>query len=264
MLPASESDAGSVGYVATRLASRGSFRMGRMTDVVSRIAENLNRVRQRIAAAAARGGRAADAVKLVAVTKYVGLEQTRALATAECLDLGESRPQELWGKAELLADPAIHWHLIGHLQRNKIRRVLPHVALLHAGDSEKLLAAVNEEARVAARCVPMLLEVNISGDAAKHGFAPAELESLVPKLAQFECLDVRGLMAMAGLESDAQQTRREFASVRELRDRLQRLAPATTRLDELSMGMSGDFEIAIEEGATIVRVGSALFEGILP
>lgn len=235
-----------------------------MSDLLSRLAENLNRVHQRIAEAAARGGRTAEAVKLVAVTKYVGLDETRALVAAGCLDLGESRPQELWGKAESLGVAAIRWHLIGHLQRNKIRRVLPHVALLHSGDSEKLLAAVNEEARATSRRVSVLLEVKISGDAAKHGFAPAELESLAPRLAQFECLDVRGLMAMAGANSDEQQTRCEFARVRELRDRLQLNCPPFIRMDELSMGMSGDFEIAIEEGATIVRVGSALFEGVAP
>ena len=177
------------------------------------------------------------------------------------VELGESRPQQLVQRTQEIASP-VHWHLIGNLQRNKVRRVLPHVALLHSGDSEILLTAVNEEARVAARRVPVLLEMNISGDSAKHGFAPAELESLVPRLAQFESLDVRGLMAMAGLESDSQQTRHEFAGVRELRDRLQLICPPSIRLDELSMGMSGDFEIAIEEGATIVRIGSALFEGV--
>ena len=133
---------------------------------------------------------------------------------------------------------------------------------MHAGDSERLLAAVHDEATAAGRRVSVLLEVNISGDAAKHGFAPAELETLAPRLARFLNLDVRGLMAMAGVASDAEQTRREFARVRELRDRLQQIVPANMRLDELSMGMSGDFEIAIEEGATIVRVGSALFEGV--
>lgn len=225
------------------------------------LVRNLDHVRQRIADAARASGRIADAVTLVAVTKYVDPSLAQALAEAGCLDLGESRPQELWRKAEALADHAIRWHLIGHLQRNKIARTLPLVSLIHSADSMRLIEAVEQEAASLPRPMPILLEVNVSGDAAKHGFLPDELPPLGPRLEPLACVEVRGLMCMAGRESDPAQARREFERLRLLRDRLRTLWPDRLRLDELSMGMSGDFEAAIAEGATLVRIGSSLFDG---
>lgn len=222
--------------------------------------DRLAEVRTRIAAAAGRSGRSAAEITLVAVTKYVGVEVARRLAAAGCRTLGESRPQELWHKAEELADEAIEWHLIGHLQRNKIARTLPLVRLIHSGDSLRLLQAVDAEAeRAGLGPVPMLVEVNISGDAAKHGFQPEELEPLGASLAELPRLAVGGLMGMASREGDLDAARRDFANLRSLRDRLRAVWPDGERLDALSMGMSGDFEVAIEEGATIVRIGSLLF-----
>jgi pyridoxal phosphate enzyme (YggS family) len=235
-----------------------------MTSGVQRVAVNLESVRGRIAAAAARSGRTADAISLVVATKYVTTDLAAAVITAGCRDLGESRPQELWAKAAALPDPAIRWHLIGHLQRNKIRRTLPVVSLIHSIDSQRLLAAINEEAKLAGRIVPVLLEVNVSGDAAKTGLAPEEIEPLVAEASALEYVEVRGLMGMAGLEGDDAAVRQDFIQLRTLRDRLARNLPPQFTLDELSMGMSGDFEIAIEEGATIVRLGSLLFEGVEP
>jgi pyridoxal phosphate enzyme (YggS family) len=233
----------------------------------SRLADNLVDVRSRIAAAAQRSGRAPDAVTLIAVTKYVGLEATRAVIDAGCRDLGESRPQELWQKAAALqetalAGPPIRWHMIGHLQRNKTARTVPLVSLIHSGDSLRILEALDASAADLGRKVPVLLEINISGDATKHGFVPTEIEPLLEPLAARTSLDVRGLMAMAGREGDLDSSRREFAQLRELRDRLRTSWHGRFDLPELSMGMSGDYEVAIEEGATIVRVGSALFEGL--
>jgi pyridoxal phosphate enzyme (YggS family) len=232
-----------------------------MSDVRERIAENVGQVRERIAAAAARAGRRPDDVTLVAVSKYVGVDEAQALVGAGCRDLGESRPQELWRKAEALGANAIRWHLIGHLQRNKVARTLPLVSLLHSGDSLRLLAAVDAENAAQGRVTPALLEINVSGDATKHGFHPDEVEPLGETLAALNGVQIRGLMAMAGLEGSPDDARREFAQLRELRDRLQTAWEDRFRLAELSMGMSGDFEIAIEEGATLVRVGSLLFEG---
>lgn len=233
-----------------------------MRDLSRRLAENLSRVRGRMAEAALRSGRTADAVTLVAVTKYVDAETARALVAAGCRDLGESRPQELWHKAEALAEAAVRWHLVGHLQRNKVARTLPLAVLLHSGDSVRLLESIDVEASRLGRTVPLLLEVNVSGDAAKHGFRPDEVERLAEQLVRLTHVEVRGLMAMAGREGDLAAARRDFAALRCLRDRLQTVWPERLRLAELSMGMSGDFEAAIEEGATIVRVGSALFEGL--
>ena len=232
-------------------------------DLVARIAENLGRVRTAHGRSGPPAGRNAGDVRLLAVTKYVGAREIRALVDAGCNDLGESRPQQLWDRAAELGDLGVHWHLIGHLQRNKVRRTLPLVELIHSVDSPRLAAEIDAEAGQAARRAAILLEVNVSGEAAKHGFAPAEVEPFVAALAGYRNLDLRGLMCMAGLEGDLDDARREFAALRLLRDRLRPNGPAGIAMNELSMGMSGDFTVAIEEGATIVRIGSALFEGLL-
>lgn len=231
-----------------------------MTNDLPPLAGNLAHIRQRIADAALASGRTPDAVTLVAVTKYVEPPLARALAEAGCLDLGESRPQELWRKAEALAGQPIRWHLIGHLQRNKIARTLPLVSLIHSADSMRLIEAIDPEASALPRPMPILLEVNVSGEAAKHGFAPDELDPLGPRLAALAHVEVRGLMCMAGRDSDQDQARREFERLRLLRDRLRDDWPDRVCLNELSMGMSGDFEAAIAEGATLVRIGSSLFD----
>ncbi len=224
------------------------------------LVHNLEPIRHRIADAARASGRTADAITLVAVTKYVDAAMARALADAGCLDLGESRPQELWRKAEALAGCPVRWHLIGHLQRNKIARTLPLVSLVHSVDSLRLIEAIETEAAGLTQSAPVLLEVNVSGEAAKHGFSPDELAPLGQRLEQLAHVEVRGLMCMAGRDSAADQARREFEQLRKLRDRLQTLWPDRLKLNELSMGMSGDFEAAIAEGATLVRIGSSLFD----
>lgn len=235
----------------------------------ARIRANLAGVQARIAAAALGAGRRPEDVQLIAVTKYVDTATTQLLIDAGCHDLGEARPQKLWEKAAELATQDVRWHLIGHLQRNKIRRTLPLVHLIHAGDSMRLLEEIESETAATTvtskqhRTTSMLLEVNVSGDAAKHGFAPSELPSLLDALAKLPHVAIRGLMAMGGLEADADTERRQFAELRELRNRLRAAWSGRFGLDELSMGMSGDFEAAIAEGATMVRVGSALVDGVL-
>jgi hypothetical protein len=235
-----------------------------MPDLSPRIAENLDRVRARMAAAAAHAGRDPATVRLVAVTKYVGPEAIRALVEVGCTDLGESRPQQLWDRAAALSGLPIRWHMIGHLQRNKVRRTAPLVDMVHSVDSLRLIAELDAAAGQCGRRLPILLEVNVSGEAAKDGLAAVEVEPLLPQLAGYGHVEVRGLMCMAGLEGDLDAARRQFAALRSLGQRLARNCPPGVRLDELSMGMSGDFEAAIEEGATIVRIGSALFEGAMP
>jgi len=226
------------------------------------LAENLAGLGDRIARAAEASGRPAAAVTLV--TKYIPAAWARVLATAGCHDLGESRPQELWTKAAALADLPVRWHFIGHMQRNKLRRTLPAIELFHSVDSLRLLAALDEEAAAAGRQVPGLLEVNISGDAGKGGFEPAEVEPLVERLAEFAHVRTQGLMGMASLSHAAADAERDFERLRLLRDRLIDRLPDGVLWPHLSMGMSGDFEAAIRQGATLVRVGSALVEGILP
>jgi hypothetical protein len=235
------------------------------------IADNLRRVQERIARAAERAGRSADEVTLVGVTKYVGLRELLELVAAGCADLGESRPQELWnkvGELDGLVSPSgetgaakslVRWHLVGHLQRNKLHRTLPLVSLIHSVDSERLLAAIDAERQTLTSTsnkptppIRVLLEVNTSGEAAKHGLAPEGVEPVLAVAKEFPRVEICGLMTMAALEGGLEVAARNFAMLRKLRDRWQ--------LQELSMGMSGDFEVAIREGATIVRIGSALWE----
>jgi pyridoxal phosphate enzyme (YggS family) len=234
-----------------------------MPELNEQIARNLAAVRTRIADAAARCGRKPDEITLVAITKYVGPPEIRALVEAGCIVLGENRPQALWEKAEGCADLPIRWHMVGHLQRNKVRRTLPLVEMVQSADSPRLIAAIDRVAAELSCRMPLLLEVNVSGDAAKHGFQPQGLGPFLEKLAGYEQVEVRGLMCMASFTGGLDAARRDFAALRQLRDRLRADCPDAVRLDELSMGMSGDFEVAIEEGATIVRIGSALYEGVL-
>jgi hypothetical protein len=233
-----------------------------MTTPERQIAENVDAVRQQITEAAQRSGRSAEDVILVAVTKYVSAEEVRPLLAAGCQDLGESRPQQLWEKADALSEESIRWHFIGHLQRNKVRRTLPLVDLFHSGDSIRLLRAVNQELEQTKQTLRVLLEVNVSGDIEKHGFLPEQVKDALPEVLRLKNLHVCGLMAMSARASDPNTARKDFSRLRELRDQLQCEADSGADLRELSMGMSRDFVTAIEEGATIVRVGSALFEGV--
>jgi pyridoxal phosphate enzyme (YggS family) len=230
--------------------------------VAARLQENLANVRERIAAAAGRAGRTIDEIKLVGVTKYVEPPLARMLFEAGLSVLGESRPQELWRKAEALADLPVEWHLIGHLQRNKVKRTLPLVTLFHSVDSLRLLAEISHEAVQLDCDARVLLEVNVSGDQSKHGLKPGEVEPLLPQVAALPQVCVEGLMTMAALEGGLDRAHRDFAALRDLRDRLQPNCPPGLTLRHLSMGMSGDFEAAIEEGATLIRIGSTLFEGL--
>lgn len=236
----------------------------------------LEKVEHRLRAACARAGRPREAVTLVAVTKTVSCEIAALLPELGVLDLGENRPQELWRKAAAI--PNVRWHLIGNLQRNKIERTLPLVHAIHAVDSVRLLQALddalaNAEPAAPARAVSpllalraqapiVLLEVNASREASKHGFTPEELPGLVPTIAALKHVHVAGLMTMAALEDEPERCRPTFVLLRELRDQLQR--ELGRPLPELSMGMTNDFEVAVEEGATMVRLGTALFEGLQP
>jgi PLP dependent protein len=226
------------------------------------LSERWDAVQARIADACRRAGRPRYDVTLVAVSKTVSPDVARLLPEVRGhLDLAESRPQELWRKAAVL--PAtVRWHLVGHLQRNKIERTLPLVHMLHSGDSLRLLEALEQEAARRQLALPTLLEVNASRAANKHGFAPEELPGLAEKLAGLRHVRLRGLMTMAAYEEDPERCRPTFALLRELREQLQARLGPPHQLDELSMGMTNDFDVAIEEGATLVRIGTALFEGL--
>jgi pyridoxal phosphate enzyme (YggS family) len=232
-----------------------------MSALAERIAANLGSIHERITAACRRVGRDPAGVRLVAVTKSAELPWIETLVAQGARDLGESRPQQLLERSALVAGP-VTWHLVGHLQRNKIRKVLPVAAVIHAVDSRALWQRLAEVAAELGLRPRVLIEVNVSGEATKFGFSPVELRAVWRELSADRRLDLAGLMTMAPLSDDPETARPVFAGLRRLRDELRAADPGGPELAELSMGMSGDFEIAVEEGATLVRVGTALFEGL--
>jgi pyridoxal phosphate enzyme (YggS family) len=227
-------------------------------DVRTVLSQRLAAVRGRIAEACHRVRRDPAGVTLVAVTKTVSPEVAAIATELGVADMAESRPQELWKKAA--AVPGVNWHLIGHLQRNKLDRTVPLGTLIHSVDSERLLEALSGFGTKAGKPVPVLLEVNCSREAAKGGFSPEELSVLGDRTVSLAGVSVRGLMTMAAYSDDPEDARPAFAELRKLRDELR--TRTGLELSHLSMGMSGDFEVGVEEGATFVRIGTTLFEGL--
>jgi pyridoxal phosphate enzyme (YggS family) len=213
-----------------------------------------------MASAARRASRRPDAVTLVGVTKRNPPEMIRPLVELGIADLGENYPQELWNKVTAIADPRLRWHLIGHLQGNKAGRTLPLVRMIHAVDSLKLLRTLDALAADLADPPSVCLQVNCSGEAAKHGWSPSAILDDAETIASCRSIPIVGLMTMAAYDVEPEAARPAFVRLRETRDALRSRTGLV--LPELSMGMSNDFEVAIEEGATLVRVGSALFEGV--
>jgi hypothetical protein len=220
------------------------------------IAENLEFIRQRIAAAAQRNGRSAEEVKLVAVSKTYPPEVIREAIEAAQQCFGENRVQDALPKIDALP-PDLEWHLIGHLQTNKVRKVIGHFALFHGVDNTALALQMNRIAGEFGVTASILLEVNVSGEESKFGFTPSALAAALEELFPLPHLRVEGLMTMAPFSENPDSARPVFEGLRKLRDSLS--AASGHPLKELSMGMSGDFEQGIAEGATIVRVGSAIF-----
>ena len=231
-----------------------------MTSREARIGENLARIRARIDAACQRARRSPAEVLLVAVTKSARLEWIETLIAHGVTDLGESRPQQLLERAEELRAP-VRWHLIGHLQRNKVRKVLPVAGCLHSVDSLTLATRIDGLAEELGLRPRLLLEVNVSAEAAKDGFSPGQIESDWKSPCALSQVEIGGLMTMAPLSDEPENSRATFRRLRLLRDQLAAF-PGSPALPDLSMGMSGDFEVAIEEGATLIRVGTSLFEGL--
>lgn len=225
------------------------------------IESNLIRLRERIRAACHRAGRSPEAVKLVAVTKYADPSWVRDLISLGQLELAESRPQQLSQRAAELPDN-VNWHLIGHLQRNKVELVLPVANLIHSVDSLRLLEKIDQEALKRSLRPRVLLEVNVSGEAAKDGFNADELRTHVAKLTGFATLRIEGVMTMAPQAEDPEYARPVFRALKDFRDELTTLSDGKLNIPQLSMGMSNDFEVAIEEGATLIRIGSSLFAGL--
>jgi pyridoxal phosphate enzyme (YggS family) len=221
-------------------------------DIASRLAS----LRSRIDAACARAGRSPAEVTLVGVTKRHPASVVDEAFAAGIVDVGENYMQELVEKHDVVASP-VRWHFIGHLQRNKVRQIARFVHMIHGVDSERLGREIGRQALACGRTIPVLLQVNTSGEISKYGVDPPEAIELGRALATIDGIELVGLMTLAAFLDDAEGTRPMFRMLRSLRDELRE---ATGRqLEHLSMGMTGDFEVAVEEGATFVRIGTALF-----
>lgn len=229
--------------------------------IAEKLAENLQAIRSRIHEATQRSQHADREVRLVAVTKSARLDWITALTTLGQHDLAENRPQQLIQRSTVLSSD-VSWHMIGHLQRNKVDLVWPHVQWIHSIDSWRLWRQVVQQAAKSDSCPKLLLEVNISGETSKGGFTPEEIAGQWDSEILVSGLPVAGFMTMAPLADDPEEVRAVFRSLRELRDRMANRSRGQLELPELSMGMSGDYAVAVEEGATMVRVGSRLFEGL--
>lgn len=220
------------------------------------IKSNLEAILGRIGLAAGRAGRDPASVRLVAVSKTHPAASVREAFDAGQRAFGESKVQEAAGKIPLLP-PSIEWHFIGHLQANKIRKAMPQFQMFHGVDNCGLASQMSRIAGECGRFPQVLLEVNVSGERTKFGFSPGALKAEIGALLALPDLQVSGLMTMAPYSEDPESARPLFAALRNLRDELEQQTGAA--LPELSMGMSGDFEAAISEGSTLVRVGSAIF-----
>jgi pyridoxal phosphate enzyme (YggS family) len=239
-----------------------------------KLADNWKRVTQRISDACARVGRDPSEVTLVAVTKYASLDVIRTMVDLGLSDLGESRVQELSKRAAAVNEwlarlgrggdsrPRPRWHMIGHLQRNKVKAVLPWTDLIHSLDSLRLAEEIDAQAARLGRVIPVLLEVNAADESGKYGVAVAAATHLAEQICSLAHLELRGLMAMAPLTEDEDQIRYVFGRTRELFDEIVGERLCGPQFRDLSLGMSNDFEHGIEFGATYVRIGTALFEGI--
>jgi len=220
------------------------------------IAENLERVREQIAQAAAKAGRAGDEIQLVAITKTHDAEKVREAIEAGQILFGESRVQEARAKIPELPSN-LRWHFVGHLQKNKIRHALPLFEMIHSVDSLALAEDINRIAEEEGMHPRVLLEVNVAGEGSKFGFDPEKLGNEMEALLALPRLSIEGLMTIPPIVEEAEASRKYFVDLRELRDALEQ--DFDLKLQQLSMGMTNDFAIAAEEGATLVRVGTAIF-----
>lgn len=223
------------------------------------IATNFKTVMDRIAAAAKRAGRDPSSVKLVTVTKTVSIEGIREALSSGALILGENRVQEAKDKIEQLGRNAHHWHLIGHLQTNKAKYAIKLFDLIHSVDNLELAVELDKRAAKNKKVQDVLIEVSIAGEEAKAGVAVEKTIDLVRQTAQLKNIRITGLMTMPPYSENPEDSRPYFKKLKELSSILYRENIPTVSMTELSMGMSGDFEVAIEEGATLVRVGTAIF-----
>jgi len=221
------------------------------------IAENLVEVRERISRAIQKSGREPDSARLITVSKQISVDRLEEARAAGAVVFGENKIQEAIPKIEQMGAEGIFWHFIGHLQKNKIKFLDERFDLIHSVDSFELAEKIAKHYHSENRVQRILLQVNVSGEAAKFGMEPKELEKQMAEFFQLQGIQVEGLMTIPPFDSDPENSRRHFSRLRELREQYEKQNGLP--LNQLSMGMSNDFEVAIEEGATLVRVGTAIF-----
>lgn len=223
------------------------------------VKENLMEVESRVQAACKRAGRPREDVLLIAVSKTKPVELIREIMETGTKDFGENKVQEMCNKIEEIKEP-LNWHLIGHLQRNKVKYIVDKACLIHSVDSIRLAEEIQKEAvKKGVSKVPVLIEVNMAQEESKDGISASETEELVREIAKLPNLQIRGLMTIAPFVDDPEENRVHFQAMRKLRDQLKAMNIPGVEMTELSMGMTNDFEVAIEEGATMIRVGTAIF-----
>ena len=225
---------------------------------MSMLLDNLNDVEKRIQAACDRSGRKREEVLLVAVSKTKPVEMIEEIMTAGIVDFGENKPQELRDKYEVLPKN-LRFHMIGHLQTNKIKYVIDRAVLIHSIDSLRLAEAVNAEAKKHDRIMPVLVEVNVAQEESKSGFLVEETEEAIREIAKLSNIRVEGLMTIAPFVENAEENRQYFVKLRKLSVDIAAKNIDNVTMHHLCMGMTGDYEVAIEEGATMVRVGTGIF-----
>ena len=225
---------------------------------MSMVVENLAEVEKHICEACARAGRSRDEVTLIAVSKTKPVSMIEELLPGGTRDFGENKVQELVDKYEVLPKD-IHWHLIGHLQRNKVKYVVDKACLIHSVDSMRLAETISEEGVKKGVTVPVLIEVNVAGEESKFGVTLEETEGLVREIAKLPSIQIKGLMTIAPYVEDPEENRVHFSRLKQLSVDIKNKNIDNVSVDVLSMGMTGDYQVAIEEGATMVRVGTGIF-----
>ena len=222
------------------------------------VKENLMEVESRVQAACRRAGRPREDVLLIAVSKTKPVELIREVMETGTRDFGENKVQEMCNKIEEIKEP-LNWHLIGHLQRNKVKYIVDKACLIHSVDSIRLAEEIQKEAvKKGVSKVSVLIEVNMAQEESKDGISASETEALVREIAKLPNLQIRGLMTIAPFVENPEENRVHFQAMRRLRDQLKEMNIPGVEMTELSMGMTNDFEVAIEEGATMIRVGTAI------
>lgn len=226
---------------------------------MSRITDNIDHVEKKIAEACERAGRPRESVQLIAVSKTKPVPDLMEALNYGHNVFGENKVQEIRDKVEAMGTEGIHWHMIGHLQANKVKYLIGVVDLIHSVDNDKLAAEIEKQAAKHDVVMDVLCEVNMAGEETKFGLKPEETMDFVKRISELPHLKVRGLMTIAPYTEDPESNRVYFKGLRELKDRINTEHIPGVDMDTLSMGMTGDYEVAIEEGATLVRVGTGIF-----